>query len=81
MPRTEERFLSPPDEFLVLCSVESPPEKEAFLKLSLEERVAVLGKKYMQQTKNVGKCNLRLIDLNKWIVETKARIASKGKGE
>lgn len=78
MPYTEERFISPPDELLVLCSVEPPPNKEAFLKLSLEERLAVLGRVYMKQTKNVGKCNLQLIDLNKWIAETKARIASKG---
>jgi hypothetical protein len=51
------------------------------LKLSVNERLALLGRLYMKQTKNVSACNVRLIDLNKWIAETEARIASKGKAE
>lgn len=75
----EERLLVPPSELRVLSSVEPPPNEEAFLKLSLEERLAVLGRLYMKQTRNVSSCNIRVIDLNKWIAETQARIASKGK--
>lgn len=64
---------------LVLCSVEPPPDKAAFLKLSVEQRLSALGLVYMKQTKNVNGCNLKIIDLNKWYIETEARIANKGK--
>lgn len=64
-PYEGERLLKPPSDLLVLCSVEPPPNKEAFLKLSVNERLALLGRLYMKQTKNVSACNVRLIDLNK----------------
>jgi hypothetical protein len=76
-----ERLLIPPSELLVLSSVEPPPSKEAFLKLSVEERLKVLGLLYMRQTSNVSSCNIRTIDLNQWIADTQARIAEKGKAK
>ena len=79
MPIVEERLLEPPSDLLVLSPVEPPPNKAAFMKLSMEERLALLGVVYMKQTKNVSSCNIRTTDLNKWYVETKARIAKKGK--
>src|ERR1700690_4107824 len=81
VPYTEERLLVPPDELLVLSSVEPPPTKEAFLKLSMNERLALLGRLYMIQTKNTSSCNIQLTNLTNWIADTKARIGSKGRLE
>jgi hypothetical protein len=65
-------LVPPPDNLILNCLVEPPPNMTAFMAASERERVAILSTKFNTQTKNTLECNHRLSQLRAWVKQQQA---------
>lgn len=48
------------------CPVQTPPEKEAYLKATVEEREKMLTQNIQSHIKNIALCNSRIGEVRSW---------------
>jgi hypothetical protein len=63
------KLVTPPVDLTALCPIETPPNKQAYMQSSIEERERLLWEFSMNQTKNLFLCNARLVEIPKWKAE------------
>lgn len=56
----------PPDNLIMDCLVEAPPDKDQYKNASMKDREKLLYELSMRQMKNTFVCNARLQELRKW---------------
>ena len=65
-------LISPPQAFTEDCTVEPPPEKEAYISASMKDREKMLYDMNMKQLKNIKTCNERMKHLRDWRTQQEA---------
>ena len=61
--------IAPPDNLIIDCLVEPPPNKEAYMAATDKEREKMLAAVIQTQFKNTFVCNNRLKELRAWKVK------------
>jgi hypothetical protein len=64
--------VSPPDNLMLDCFIEPPPDKASFEAAADKDRVAMLAKVASSQIKDNDVCNKRLSQLRDWVKQQNA---------